>query len=143
MNDTQSENKVRQDGAKVITDLHELAGDSAAGFTRYEGNIGRVTSKAKDGLATWVEGGVSQFNQGREKLTGEAKEALLGAATSVTKDVGHGLSEYNAKAQKVADQVPGAFGEKAAKYPWVAMSIALTVGFLLGMMLKPARQPLG
>jgi ElaB/YqjD/DUF883 family membrane-anchored ribosome-binding protein len=33
-------------------------------------------------------------------------------------------------------------GKKAARYPWVAISIALTVGFVLGSLLNPARQRL-
>jgi ElaB/YqjD/DUF883 family membrane-anchored ribosome-binding protein len=68
---------------------------------------------------------------------------VVGAAATVKKDVGHGLSQYNAKAQEVANQVPGGFGKKAVRYPWVTISIALAVGFLLGSLLKPTRQPLG
>lgn len=64
---------------------------------------------------------------------------MVSAAATVKQDVRHGLNDYNAKAQKVADKVPGGFSEMAAKYPWVAISIAVAVGFLLGSLLKPAR----
>ena len=76
-------------------------------------------------------------------MSGDATEAVVGAAATVKKDVGHGLSQYNAKAQEVADKVPGGFGAKTARYPWVAITIALVVGFMLGGFLKPARHSHG
>jgi len=117
--------------------------DGAARFSIFEDNVSQATGKAKEDLTTWVEDAVSQLSEGFEKLTGDARETVVGAAATVKKYVGHGLSQYNAKAQEVADKVPGGFGEKAARYPWVAISIALAVGFLLGSLLKPARHPLG
>ena len=110
MNDQQVENTVRQDAAKFNQDL-----------------------------TTSVEDGFSQLNEGFEKLTSDARETVVSAAALVKKDVGHGLSQYNAKAQEMADKVPGGFGEKAARYPWVTLSIALGVGFLVGSLLKPTR----
>jgi ElaB/YqjD/DUF883 family membrane-anchored ribosome-binding protein len=141
MNDQQLENKVCQDSAKVKKDLNTLVEDNAARLSRFQDNVGQATGKAKEDLTTWVGDGVSQLSEGFEKLTGDARETVVGAAATVKKDVGHGLSQYNAKAQEVADKVPGGFGKKAASYPWVAISIALAVGFLLGIMIKPARRP--
>ena len=108
MNDQQLENKVRHDAGKVKKDLTTLMGNR-----------------------------VSQLSKGFEKLTGDAKETVVGAAATVKKDVGHGLSQYNAKAQDFADKVPDGFAKKAARYPWVAISIGLLIGFLLGILLKP------
>ena len=143
MNDQAFENKVRQDSGRVKKDLSTLMGDGAAWFTRFEDYVSQATGKAKEDLTTWVGDGVSQLSEGVEKLTIDAKETVVGAAATVKKDVGQGLSQYNAKAQEVADKVPGGIGEKAVKYPWVAMSIVMAVGFLLGSLLKPARrQPL-
>jgi ElaB/YqjD/DUF883 family membrane-anchored ribosome-binding protein len=110
MNDQQLENNVRQDAAKLNQDL-----------------------------TTSVEDGLSQLSEGFEKLTNDARETVVSVAAVVKKDVGHGLSQYNAKAQEMVDKVPGGFGEKAARYPWVTLSIALAAGFLLGSLLKPAR----
>jgi ElaB/YqjD/DUF883 family membrane-anchored ribosome-binding protein len=143
MNDQAFENKVRQDTGKVKKDLSTLMGDGAAWFSRFEDYVSQASGKAKEDLTTWVGDGVSQLSVGVEKLTGDARETMAGAAATVKKDVGQGLSEYNTKAQEVADKLPGGFAEKAAKYPWVAISIGLAVGFLLGGLLKPARQPLG
>ena len=74
-------------------------------------------------------------------MTGDAKETVADASATVKKDVGHGLSQYNAKAQEVADQVPGGIGKKVTRYPWVAISIALSFGLLLGVLLNPVRRP--
>ena len=143
MNDQQLDLKDRQDAVKVKKDLSILVGDSATRISRLGENVSQATSKAKDDLTTWVGDGVSQFSDGFEKLTSDARETVVGAAASFKKNVGHGLSQYNGKAQEVADRVPGGIGEEAARYPWVAVSIALALGFLQGSILKPARQPLG
>jgi ElaB/YqjD/DUF883 family membrane-anchored ribosome-binding protein len=113
MNDRQLEKKIRKDVTRVKKDISTLADD-----------------------------GVSHLSEGVEKLAGEVKETVVGVAATVKKDVGHRLSQYNTKAQEVADKVPGSFGKKVARYPWVAMSISMAVGFLLGVLLKPDRQPL-
>jgi ElaB/YqjD/DUF883 family membrane-anchored ribosome-binding protein len=110
MNDRQLEKKIQQDTADIRRDLNTLMTNST-----------------------------SKISQGFEKIKGDANETLVDAAETVKKEVGHGLSQYNAKAQEFADKVPGGFGEKVARYPWVAISIALAIGFLLGGLLKPAR----
>ena len=135
MNDQQLENKVRQDAAKVKKDLSTLVGDGTARFNRFEENVSQAPGKAKEDLTTWVEDGVAQLGEGFEMLTDDARETVAGAAATVKKDVGNGLSQYNARVQEVADKVPGDLGKKAAKYPWVAVSIALMVGLLLGSLL--------
>ena len=139
MNNQRLANKVRQDVAKVKKDLSTLEGDYAAQFGRFESNV----SSAAEDLTTWVEDGVSQLGEGFEKLTDDAKKTVVSSAAAVKEDVGHGLSQYNAEAQKVANKVPGNFGKQVARYPWVAISMALVVGFLLGFLLKPSRLPLG
>ncbi len=142
MNNKQLENKVRQDATKLKKDLGALVEDSSTRITRIGDNVYKVTGKAKEDLTTWAEDSVSQLSDGIDKLAGDARETVVDAATTVKKDVSHGLKNYNAKVQEVADRVPGGFSEKAARYPWVALSIALAVGFVLGGLLKPARQAL-
>ena len=141
MNDMQLEKKIRLDTAKVRKDLKTLADDSSARLSRLENNVNHVTGKAKDDLTAWVDDNVSQLSDKVEKLTSDARDTVVGAAASVKKDVGHGLSQYNAKAQKVIDSVPGDFGKKAARYPWVGMSIALLVGLMVGSLLRPVWRP--
>jgi len=143
MKDQQLTNKVRQDAARVKKDLSTLVGDSTARIVRFEDNVSQATGKARDDLTTWVEDGVSQLSEGVEKLTGDVQKSVVDTAALMHKEDGHGLSQYNAKAQKAADKVPGRFGKKVTRYPWVAISVALAIGFLLGFLLKPAQQPLG
>jgi ElaB/YqjD/DUF883 family membrane-anchored ribosome-binding protein len=143
MNDQKLDRKIRKDAAKVKKDLQTLVRDSTTRVGRYEDKASQATGKAKDDLTTWVDNSISQLSKGFKKLTGDAKETLVSTAVTVKKDVGHGLRHYNVKSQEVADKVPGSFGKKTARYPWVAISIVLAVGFLLGSLLKPARQHLG
>jgi ElaB/YqjD/DUF883 family membrane-anchored ribosome-binding protein len=143
MNDQQLEDKIHQDAAKVKKDLNTLIEDSSARVGRFEDSISQSTGKAKKDLTTWVGDGISQMSEGLTKMTDDAKESMVAAASTVKKDVEHGLSQYNAKAQEVVDKVPGGFGKKAASYPWVVITISLVIGFMLGSLLKPARQPLG
>ncbi len=110
MADQQLENKLRQGGGKVKKDLSSL-----------------------------VEDGVSEISERLDKLKDDARETVVGVATTAKKDVGHVLNQYNTKAREIADKVPGGISEKVNKYPWVAISIALVLGFFLGNLLKPGR----
>lgn len=140
MNDQHVMNKVHQDAANGKKDLSTLVEDGVFQLSRFEDNVSPITGKAKGDLTTWVEDGVSQLNKGFEKLKGDTRKTVIDAAAVVKKNVGHGLSTYHAKAQKVADKVIGGFGKKVSRYPWVAISTALAVGFLLGSLLKPTRK---
>jgi ElaB/YqjD/DUF883 family membrane-anchored ribosome-binding protein len=102
--------------------------------------IQKDTESVQKDFSALAEDSYSQATKGFEKLKGDAKESLMGAADTLKKDVGHGLSQYNAKAQEFAKKVPGDLANKAAKYPWVAISIGLGIGLLLGGMLKPSRR---
>jgi ElaB/YqjD/DUF883 family membrane-anchored ribosome-binding protein len=142
MNDHQLELKVRQDAVKVKKDINTLVGDSAARFGRLGENISQATGRAREDINTWAVDGASQFNEGFKKLTSDARETAVEAATVVQKDVDYGLSRYNTKAQEIANRMPGGFGEKSIKYPWVAITVSLFVGLLLGLLLRPNPKPL-
>jgi ElaB/YqjD/DUF883 family membrane-anchored ribosome-binding protein len=142
MNDKTFENKVNRDVDKAKKDLAALGNDGVTGLSRLGDKVNQATGKAKEDLTTWVEDSVSQLSEGFEKLTGDARETVVDAAATVKKDVGYGLSQYNAKAQDIADRVPGDFGKKAAGYPWVTITIALAIGVLLGVLLEYGRKPL-
>jgi ElaB/YqjD/DUF883 family membrane-anchored ribosome-binding protein len=140
MNNQKLENKVREDAANVKKDMGVMVEDSAALLSSFEDNVSHATGKAKDDLTNWVEGSVSRLSTGFEKATSDVGRTAENAAKSVKNDVGRGLRQYNAKAQKTADKIPGGLGKQAASYPWVAMSIALVIGLLLGSLLNPTRQ---
>jgi uncharacterized protein YjbJ (UPF0337 family) len=141
VNHKQFENKIHQEASRVKEDMNMLVGDSAARFDRLEGDISETTGKAREDVTTWVEDSAAQLSQGIKKVAGDAKETMAGAAVTVNKEVGRGLSQYNAKAQEVAEKVSPDLSTKAARYPWVSISIALVLGFILGgLLLKPIRQ---
>lgn len=110
MNNNQSEDKIRQDAKKIKKDFGAV-----------------------------VEDGVSFLSEGFEKLKGEAKETVGSTVTAVKEDVEHGLKQYNETAQKAAEKVPGGFSDFVARYPWVALTAALVVGYRLGRFLKSSR----
>jgi ElaB/YqjD/DUF883 family membrane-anchored ribosome-binding protein len=119
MDDKAFENKVNQDIDKAKEDVATLGED----------------------VATLGEDGVTVLSRKFEQLTDETKVMVTDAVKSLNQEVGHGLSTYNAKVQDIADRLPGDFGKKAARYPWVTITISLAVGLLLGMLLKPRQQP--
>jgi len=133
-------NKVDRDAVNGKKTLSALVERGVFQLSRFEDNVSQATGKSRGDLTTWLEDGVSQLSKGFEKLKGNVREIVVDAAATVKKDVGHGLSAYNAKAQKVADKVLGGIGKKVFRHPWVAISTALAVGFLLGSLLKPTRK---
>ena len=109
----------------------------------FENKVERDVEKAKKDIVTLGEDGVTGLTRKFDQLTGDAKKSVTAGMKSFNKTVGQGLSDYNAKAQDVADRVPGGFGKKVAGYPWVTITMSLAVGLLLGVLLKPGRQAVG
>jgi len=109
----------------------------------FENKVNRDIDKAKEDVATLGEDGVTGLSRKFEQLTDETKEMVTDAVKSLNQEVGHGLSTYNAKVQDFADRLPGDFGNKAARFPWVTITMSLAAGLLLGVLLKPRRQPVG
>ena len=105
-----------------------------------EKRIQQDAEKVKKDINTLMDDGVTHMTRGLEKLTGEAKESLASTADSVKKDIGQGLKQYNARADEFAKSIPGDLGKKVSKYPWVAISIGLGFGLLLGGLFKHARR---
>jgi len=105
----------------------------------FENKVDRDVEKTKKDLVTLGDDGVTGVRRVFEKLGVNAKKATA----SLNKGVVQGLSQYNEKVQDIANRVPGDFSKKATGNPWVAITITLAVGLLLGVLLKPARQPVG
>ena len=110
-NEQELDEKVRQDAVQVKKDVSMMVGDS-----------------------------VSRVSQEFDKLANTTKETVTSAAETVKRELGNGLNQYNEKARDVAEKLPGDLANKAVQYPWVAISAALTVGFLLGSFIKPGRK---
>jgi hypothetical protein len=141
MNDQQLEKKVRQNGARIKQDLAVTAGDLSSGFTRLGHTAISAAAKTKEDLSTAVAEGSNQVTEKIERLTSEAKETVVNAAEAVKIDLELGSRKYNANAQKVANRLPGSLGKKAARYPWVTVSIALVIGLVMGGLIKSILTP--
>jgi ElaB/YqjD/DUF883 family membrane-anchored ribosome-binding protein len=105
-----------------------------------EKQVQQDTERVKKDLNTMLTNRVSQITEEIEKLTGDAKDTVVDAAESMKKDVGFRLNQYNTKAEEMVKKVPGGFVEKTTRYPWVALSLAMIVGFVLGSMFRPTHQ---
>ncbi|MBE0411845.1 MAG: hypothetical protein IBX69_19120 [Anaerolineales bacterium] len=132
MSDKAFKKKVNRDIDQTKKDLAALGEDNVTGL-----------DKIRKDLVTLGDDGATGLNRKFSQLAGDAKTRVSDAVETLNKDVTHGLSQYNAKVQNVADRVPGGFGKKAAGYPWVAITISLVFGLLVGFLLKPGRQPVG
>ena len=132
MNDKSFENKVDRDVDQARKDFTSLGEDNVTG-------LGRI----KKDLVTLGDDGVTGLNRKFEQLADDTNKMVSATVKTINKDVEHGLSQYNAKVQDVIDRVPGGFSKKVAGYPWVTITLSLVVGLLLGILLKPGRQPIG
>ena len=126
MNDQQLDHKVHQDAVRVKKDFDILMEDSLARLDRFENHVSQA---AKD-LTGRVENGISQLSKDYEKLARTARKTMADASETVKKDVGRQLIHFNGKARKRI--VPKGFAQKAARYSWVVLPLALVVGFMLG-----------
>ncbi len=113
---------------------------------RIQGKVPQEFGKVKKYFTSLEKDGAAQFKKLKSNVSqaaGKAKVSMRGTATMVKKGVTRGLKQYNSKAQEVANQVPGNFSKRAAKYPWVTISAVLVFGFLLGNLIKPTRHYVG
>jgi ElaB/YqjD/DUF883 family membrane-anchored ribosome-binding protein len=139
MNEQHVEKIVNQDTARIGQDLTTLVRDAEIKFRRYQEKLDRAANEVKDNLTNRIIESTSQFNEGFNKLKVDTREAIVNTAAMVKQRVENGLIRYNTKVQQGADKIPGNFSEKASRYPWVTVSIALVIGLLLGNLLKPRR----
>jgi ElaB/YqjD/DUF883 family membrane-anchored ribosome-binding protein len=109
---------------------------------KFERKFNRDVEKAKIDLAALRDDSITGLNRIFDQLTGDTVKTVDGAAKTVNKTVGQGLSQFNTKVQDIADRVPGELGKKAIGYPWVTFTISLAVGLFLGLLLKPGRKHL-
>lgn len=109
----------------------------------FEKKVDQDVDQAINDFATLGNDGVTGLNRMIVRGAEDAKKMVDDTMKTVNKTVGQGLSQYNTKLQDVADSVPGDFAKKAARYPWVTITISLAIGLLIGGLLKPGRQPVG
>ncbi len=113
--------------------------DVKSGYKNVEEKTVEAVTSAKDDVVEWAEDGVSKIKEGAHDFSENAKDTLHKTTKSIDKNVKRGMSQYNAKAQEIADKIPGGLGDKVIRYPWVAISVSLLIGIGLGILLKPTR----
>lgn len=140
MNDRKLARKITNDADKVKRDVSTLVGDGAVQLGRFGDDVSHATDKAREDLTSWAEDGASRVSNRVGKLIGDATDAAGRVAATVKKDFGDGFNQYNAKAREAANKVSDGIGEKVTRYPWVAISIGLAVGLLVGGLFRPGRK---
>lgn len=126
---------IHQDVNRMKNDLNTLTEDGVNKVTKVAEDLDHST----ENVAAWVNTGVSHLTSEFEKMKDDAKKTVAHASTTLMKNVGNGLSQYNAKAEEVVNKLPGGVGVKAGEYPWVSITFALLAGFLLRSFLMPRR----
>ena len=106
----------------------------------FERKVTRDIDHAKKDFNNLVDDGVVGLQRKYDQLADDIRKMVSETVTTLKKDVGSGLTQYNEKVQEGADRVPGDLGRKAAEYPWVTVTVSLVFGVLLGVLLKPGRR---
>ncbi len=140
MSTRQIEKKIERDTNHLKDDLKDLGSDNDVRMKNFGNSVKQSTDQAEKDVTRWVGNGVSQVSDRMNTLNDEARAAVVQAAAKLKKEANQSLDQYNDNAQQLADKIPGGFGEKVAKYPWVSLSIVLLVGVLLGSMIRFIRR---
>ena len=120
--------------------MNKVMDDVKSGYKDLEEKTLQSVSNAKDNAVTWVEEGVSKIKDGTHQVMDNVKDTVDKTVKSVDKNVTQGMTQYNKKAQELADKLPGRFGDKVLRYPWVAITVSLFIGIGLGLLIKPGRK---
>jgi len=105
----------------------------------FEKRINRDFDRAIRDLAALRDDAVTGLSRKFEQLAGGPKKKAAVAVKALNKSIGHGFNQYNTKVQDVVDRVPGNLSKKAAGFPWVAFTISMILGLLLGTLLRFSR----
>lgn len=140
MSTRQIESRIENDVNHLKEDLKDLATDNDVRMKNFGNSVKQSADQAEKDVTTWVGNGVSQLSDRVNTLSDEARAAVVQAAAKLKKSTNQSLDQYNENAQHFADKIPGGFGEKVAKYPWVSLSIVLLAGVLLGSMIRLIRR---
>ena len=106
--------------------------------TRTLDKIGQDTRRVRNDVVELAKDSSARFNQGIGKIAGDAQETVSTATKTVVRDVNKGLTDYNSKVDDLVSKIPGDIKRKASRYPWVAMSMVLVVGLIIGVALGTA-----
>jgi len=106
--------------------------------TRTLDRISQDTKKVKNDVVELAKDSSARINHGIEKIAGDAQDTVSTAAKTVAKDVSQGLTQYNSRVDGLVAKIPGDINKKASRYPWVAMSVVLVTGLIVGVVIGAA-----
>ena len=106
---------------------------------RFDKRINRDFDRAKRDLAVLKDDAVTGLNMKFEQLAERPIKTAAVTMKNLNKSIGQGLNQYNAKVQEAVSNVPGDLGKKVAGHPWVAITMSMVLGLMLGVLLKPGR----
>jgi len=98
--------------------------------------IEQDSQKVKKDINSLMEDSVSRVTKGLERMTEDAKDTFVSTSETMKKDIGYGIKQYNSKVNDLSKNVPGDLSKKVSQYPWVAISIGLGIGLLVGGLFK-------
>jgi ElaB/YqjD/DUF883 family membrane-anchored ribosome-binding protein len=101
-----------------------------------EKRINRDIDRAKRDLSILRDDAVTGLSRKFGQMADGPKKSAVSAVKTVNKSIGQGLNQYNTKIQDVVDKVPGDLTRKAAGYPWVAVTMSLVLGLMVGAILR-------
>jgi hypothetical protein len=101
--------------------------------TRTLDKISQDTKKVKKDFVDLAKDSSARLNHDIERIAGEAQDTVSTAARTVAKDVSQGLTNYNTSVEDLVAKIPGNINKKASRYPWVAISMVLVIGLLVGV----------
>ena len=111
-----------------------------------EKRINRNIDRVRRDIAALGDDATTELNRRFELLTdGPRKKAEVAikdmnrSIGQMNKSIGRGLNQYNAKIQDAVDKVPGDLGKKVTGYPWVAVTMSMVLGLVLGAVLGFSR----
>jgi len=90
---------------------------------------------AKQRAEQEVDQFLSTYQTKKEELVGN----LSAKRDELIRQLDYNLGQYDEKIQGAAQKLPGEVDQALVKYPWVSLVIALMMGFILGLLLKPRR----
>jgi ElaB/YqjD/DUF883 family membrane-anchored ribosome-binding protein len=99
---------------------------------QFEKKMRQDANKVIKDVHTLLEDGAAQLGRFEERMSQggkQAKEDLVNWAEESASQMGDGF-----------EKVTGSMAQKVTDHPWVAISVGLAFGFVLGSLLKPARQ---
>ena len=128
--------------SKPIGRLISWMNDGIFRIYRFENKAGQATDRSEEDQTIWVEDGASQLSRGLENIKDSVMEKVVNAVGTMKKSIGYGSDTSNFKAQNIAVHVLSRIRKKAFRYPWVAISTALVVGFLVGSLIRSSRKVL-